>query len=108
MRLICAEQRGTIEGYEREVWHLKAERNGTIEQHEAEQEAFDRERREMEAGQACQGEGGSCHRLEEVDGRDYAWGSEVGDRGPTGHGGMYGTCCLFISVRKNIRGRQWQ
>jgi hypothetical protein len=34
-------------------------------------------------------------------------GREVGDRGPTGHGGIYGTCCLLISARKEenqIRG----
>ena len=38
-----------IEGYEREVRRLKAERNGAVGRHEAEREAFDRERREMEA-----------------------------------------------------------
>jgi len=35
LRLICAEQRGTIEGYKREVRRLKAKRNGAVGQHEA-------------------------------------------------------------------------
>ena len=35
-------------------------------------------------------------------------GQGVGDRGPTGLGGIYGTCRLLILVRKNISGRRWR
>ncbi len=32
----------------------------------------------------------------------------MGDHGPTGHRGIYGTCRLLISARKNIRRRRWR
>jgi len=35
-------------------------------------------------------------------------GQGVGDRGPTGLGGIYGTCRLLILVRKNISRRRWR
>ena len=61
LRLICAEQRGTIEGYKREVRRLEVERNGAVGRHEAEREEFDRERREMEAELARAREASGTH-----------------------------------------------
>ncbi|KAL3807868.1 hypothetical protein ACHAXA_010641 [Cyclostephanos tholiformis] len=49
LHVVCAEQRGTIEGYKRQVQRLEAERNGAEGRYKADLEVFDRERREMVA-----------------------------------------------------------